>query len=89
MRKISLSKHARKCIEKLPPKQKRQVVECILALGKDIQPHDAKKLHGYEYYRVDSGEYRIIYYWDDAQVFVVLVGKRNDSDVYRRFRRMA
>jgi hypothetical protein len=32
-------------------------------------------------YRKDVGEYRIIYRFDDAIVYVLLIGKRNDDDV--------
>lgn len=40
-------------------------------------------------YRVDSGEYRIIYRFIPVEnlVEVVLVGKRNDDDVYKRLTR--
>lgn len=48
--------------------------------------HDAKKLIGYENYtRIDIGEHRIIYRYETKKdlVTVVLVGKRNDDEVYR------
>ena len=38
--------------------------------------------------RADIGEYRIIYYATNELVYVALVGKRNDDDVYKRFRRL-
>ncbi len=53
-------------------------------------PADYKKLTGYPgYYRVDSGEYRIVYRLDiDADlVEVILVGKRNDDEVYKQLKR--
>ena len=51
-------------------------------------PADSEQLSGYQgLYRVDSGEYRIIYrYFPDRDLIeVILVGKRND-DVYKRLK---
>ena len=49
---------------------------------------DVKKVSGSDYLRADSGEYRIIYELRGEVLFVWLVGKRNDDEVYRKFRRM-
>ena len=52
-------------------------------------PHDSKKLSNGDR-RVDVGEYRIIYRFDvDAQIIeVVLIGKRNDGEVYKQLKRI-
>jgi len=87
MHKIDITKAAGKFIKKLPPKQYRQVVSTILALRENPTPNDSKQLSGYtEYNRVDIGEYRIIYRFDSDIVYIALVGKRNDDDVYKRFK---
>jgi mRNA-degrading endonuclease RelE of RelBE toxin-antitoxin system len=41
-------------------------------------------------YRVDSGEYRIVYCFDPNAdlVEVILVGKRNDDEVYKQLKRL-
>ena len=88
MRKLKLYKRAKKFVDKLPPKQKRQVVGKAAGLTVDVQPADSKKLIDSDRFRVDIGEYRIVYWWDDALVHVVLIGKRNDSDVYRQLQRL-
>lgn len=91
MAKIDLKPKAKKFIESLPPKHKRQVKDNILSLQDNPHPHDLKKLQGYENYnRVDIGEYRIIYRYDDKKdmVTVVLVGKRNDDSIYRIAKRI-
>lgn len=83
---INIKPKVTKFIKSLPPKQKRQIKDCILALQKNPTPHDARPLIGYESYnRVDIGEYRIIYRYESAkdEVVVVLVGKRNDDEIYR------
>jgi mRNA interferase RelE/StbE len=40
--------------------------------------------------RVDSGEYRIVYRFDTNLdlVEVILVGKRNDDEVYKQLKRL-
>jgi mRNA interferase RelE/StbE len=86
MPSLDLKPKAKKFIESLPPKHKRQIKDGILALQNIPAPHDAKKLMGYENYnRIDIGEYRIIYRHDHKKdlITVVLVGKRNDDEVYR------
>lgn len=60
----------------------------IVALAEDSTPPDSKQLVGYApLRRTDSGEYRIVYYTNATTVYVVLVGKRNDADVYKKLRR--
>ena len=87
MHKIDITKAAGKFIQKLPPKQFRQVVSTILGLRENPAPHDSKQLTGYpEYKRVDIGEYRIIYRFDSDTVYIAIVGKRNDDEVYKRFK---
>ena len=51
-------------------------------------PSDAKMMKGSrQHRRADVGEYRIVYQVADGILLVDLVGKRNDDEVYRRFRR--
>ena len=87
MLKIDITKSAGKFIKKLPPKQFKQVVGTILGLRENPKPHDSKQLIGYpEYQRVDIGEYRIIYRFDTGTVYIATIGKRNDDEVYKRFK---
>lgn len=87
MHQIKLHKQAEKFISALPSKQQRQIATALISLQQNILPQDSKKLQGYDYYRVDCGEYRIIYNFDEAAVSVYIVGKRNDGDVYRKLQR--
>lgn len=87
MYKIDITKSAGKFLKKLPPKQYRQVVSTILSLRENPAPNDSKQLSGYaEYHRVDIGEYRIVYRFDDDTVYISVIGKRNDDEVYKRFK---
>ena len=71
----------------LQPNIAAQIAKKVLALNVDPLPADIKQLSGYSgYYRVDSGEYRIIYRFNPQEdlVEVILVGKRNDDEVYKK-----
>ncbi len=68
----------------LPPKHFKQVVSKALALASEPFPSDAKQLQGYDdLFRIDSGEYRIVYTVTETEVKLIIVGKRNDDEVYR------
>jgi mRNA interferase RelE/StbE len=87
MLKIDITKSVGKFIKNLPPKQFKQVVGTILGLRENPKPHDSKQLIGYpEYQRVDIGEYRIIYRANEETVYIAKIGKRNDDEVYKRFK---
>lgn len=88
IRKIDLSKRAGEYLSSLPSKQCKQNFMTILRLTKNPLPHDAKKLYGQDFlYRVDVGEYRIIYRFDNEIIYILLIGKRNDGDVYDQLQR--
>lgn len=89
MLKIDLSKRAQKFLQQLPPKQVRQLTTKILELRTHPEPIDSSKLKGYEHYRrADFGEYRIVYFVRDEVLMIVLVGKRNDDEIYRQLKRL-
>ncbi len=88
MLKIDITKSVGKFIKKLPQKQYRQVVSTMFNLRETPTPHDSKQLIEYpEYQRADIGEYRIIYRFDSEVLYIALVGKRNDDEVYRQFKK--
>lgn len=89
MLKIEISKRAVKFIRTLPAKQKRQITAKILDLRVNSDPHDSIRLKGYEQYRrTDVGEYRIIYFVRESVVLIILlIGKRNDDDIYKQLKR--
>jgi mRNA interferase RelE/StbE len=88
IRTIDISKAAGDFLLELPAKQCKQNFTAIMKLTKNPQPQDAKKLQGYkDLYRIDVGEYRIIYRFDDQTVYIALAGKRNDDDVYKKLKR--
>ena len=75
---------ARKSIKKLQPKFIKQIVFKIFTLQDNPFPQDYKQLKGYnKAYRVDQGEYRILYTVEDDKIRVFKIGKRNDDEVYK------
>lgn len=87
MRKLDIHKRAYKALQSLPPKHGRQVAERLNALCKDPIPPDAKQLHGYTFWRADVGEYRVIYTFTESSLTIIVLGKRNDSAVYKLLQR--
>lgn len=74
--------------KRYPAKIYRQIALKMFSLQFNPHPPDSKKI-GQDRYRVDSGEYRILYKIDEREkvVKVFLVGKRGDDEIYRRLRR--
>ncbi len=88
MHNLSLTKEAYDFIKGLDPKQFKQVMSKILSLLPEPIAADSSALKGYEdLHRVDQGEYRIVYKFDAKSVSILIVGKRNDDEVYRKLAR--
>ncbi len=78
-------------LQGLQPKIAAQIAKKVLSLNINPLPQDTKELIGYSgLYRVDSGEYRIVYrfYPKDDLIKIILVGKRNDDEVYKQLKRL-
>jgi len=87
-RNISLSKKAESFLSRIPKKHSAQVAKKVLALLENPRPEDSIKMKGSSFFRIDSGGYRIIYGFDPSCVYVYIIGKRNDGDVYRKAKRV-
>ncbi|NJP11587.1 MAG: type II toxin-antitoxin system RelE/ParE family toxin [Leptolyngbyaceae cyanobacterium RU_5_1] len=79
---LRLTKSAQKFLYKLQAKQFKQVATKIFSLPANPFPQDCKSLQGIEGYRVDQGEFRILYTVSETDVEVFRIGKRNDDEVY-------
>jgi mRNA interferase RelE/StbE len=86
---INLSRQSDKFLQKIPQKNARQIGMKIQALRAEPNPHDSILLKGKAslYRRADIGEYRIIYRVNAQTLEVVLIGKRNDDEVYKMIQR--
>ena len=81
---LQIDKSVIKTLDALPQKIFKQVVLKLFSLQANPHPQDGKKLKGYEGgYRVDRGEYRILYMIEGEKIRVFRIGKRNDAEVYR------
>lgn len=89
MLKLQISKEAQKFFDSLPPKQFRQIVRKVFELLEQPKPHDMKELKGYPFLRNDVGEYRLVYDIKGDTLRLILVGKRNDDEIYKQLRRKA
>lgn len=76
-----------KRMERLPPKHKRQVWERIGDLASNPRPHDHKKLKGLAGFRIDVGEYRVLYEVDDAARTVDVYDMMHRNEGYGKVRR--
>jgi mRNA interferase RelE/StbE len=88
MLKLNLTHAALDFLNDLPAKQFKQLVNATFALLKNPTPHDSQVLKGYSFRRIDCGEYRIIYQIEQDELQVILIGKRNDDDVYKKLKRL-
>lgn len=82
---LDFNKKAKKFLAQLPPKQKKQLAEKIQNLRLNPRPHDSKNLSGHppQILSTSSGEYRVIYSFDDVALRILIIGKRNDDAVYK------
>jgi mRNA interferase RelE/StbE len=88
IRLLDITKNVDDFLDKLPAKQFKQVYSTIIELRKNPTPHDSIKLQGSsDYHRVDVGEYRVIYKFDKDIVYIMTAGKRNDDEVYKKFKK--
>lgn len=85
MTALKITKSAAKFWDGLDAKQYKQVGKAIIGLLNDPKPHDSQVLKGArnDERRVDVGEYRIIYVIAEEKIEVLIIGKRNDDEVYR------
>ena len=85
MLQLNLTNDAASFVTNLEAKQARQVWNKIVSLMKEPRPNDSISM-GEGFYRTNIGEYRIIYRFEAHCLYVTVVGKRNDNEVYRKFK---
>jgi len=86
-RELDFSREAVKFLKKIPSKHARQVAKKIHELLGDPLPEDSIQMQNSPFHRVDSGEYRIIYEFDQTTVRIPVIGKGNDGEVYKKAKR--
>lgn len=89
MLKIDPSRQARRFLKRVHPKHGDRIARKIAELRENPNPPDSKQLKGKaaDFQRAVIGDYRIVYRVEGETLRVFLIGKRGDSDVYRRLGR--
>lgn len=80
-----------KDVQRLEAKIFRQVVMRILGLTRDPRPHDSEQIQGFrdpgglgrKGFRLDQGEYRVLYLIHDTRKKVTIFRVAHRRDVYR------
>lgn len=81
---VVLTKKAERQIKKLPPGIRSHLAACLSAIASDPRPQGCKKLTDSPYYRVRTGDIRIVYDIDDAQSRVAILLVADRKDVYKK-----
>jgi mRNA interferase RelE/StbE len=86
---LKITNQALKAAKKLDAKQFRQVLTAVLGLLDEPEPHDSQALRGAKNgeRRIDIGEYRVIYSRGGETVEILVIGPRNDDEVYKIWER--
>jgi mRNA interferase RelE/StbE len=86
---LDLTRQAIDFVDRLQPKQQRQIGERLTQLANDPNSLPTEQLKGYApWRRLKSGEFRIVYEVDGNTLKIHLIGKRNDDDIYRALQRI-
>jgi len=80
---VMILRPAKKSLQHFHPKIRRQIYDKLQLLQGNPRPQDVKSLRGDIGYRVDSGEYRILYDINDAAKMVIVRVVKHRKDVYR------
>lgn len=85
MLEIKILKQATKLLKKAHPKHAKQIERKLFELQQNPFPHDSIQLKGQhsKLHRTDIGEYRVIYFVKENNLFISIIGKRNDGEVYK------
>ena len=79
--KVQLKRSVVKTLKSLPQKEVKKIAKKIDSLEQNPVPKDSKKLKGEkDLYRVRVGDYRILYFFQNSNltVLVIRIGHRKD-----------
>lgn len=82
---VEIVSKAEKEYLKLPQSVRSRFHEIIFSLEKDPRPFGSKKLRETDYYRIRSGDYRIIYSVDDKSRVIKILSVGHRKEIYRSF----
>lgn len=84
MYKIILTKAVEKQLKKIPKKDQLKITDKLQSLSSNSKPSEVKPLKGKlaPYYRIRSGDYRVIYAIEDDKLVVLIIKIAHRKDVY-------
>ncbi|OGW62700.1 MAG: hypothetical protein A2638_00235 [Nitrospirae bacterium RIFCSPHIGHO2_01_FULL_66_17] len=80
---VFLKRTAKRELEELPRRAHDKIVDQLLSLRDHPQPAGADKLHGREGYRLQIGEYLVLYVISNRERTVEIVSVAHRKAVYR------
>ena len=80
---IEIVQKAEKEYLKLPQTVKRRIQKLILSLEMEPRPIGAKKLKETTYYRIRTGDFRIVYSIDDKARLIKILSVGHRREIYR------
>ncbi len=82
---VEIVSKAEKEYLRLPQSVNNRFQEIIFSLEKDPRPFSSKKLRETDYYRIRSGDYRIVYSVDDKSRLIKILSIGHRKEIYRSF----
>lgn len=82
---VEIASTAERSLKKIPKEDRIKIVEKIDALSEDPMPAGSIKLQGHKpsFYRIRSGDYRVIYTIKNDLLIVLVVEIGHRREVYR------
>lgn len=89
MLRLNLSKDAARFIAAIDRKHAGQIFLRIIGLMENPRAQDVRDLKGTDTacWRADVGEFRVIFTVEGDELRVILIGKRNDDEIYKTMSR--
>lgn len=80
---VLIKRSAEKALDDLPERIRARITTRLLNLEENPRPYRSKKLLGQNAYRIQVGEYRVLYTIDDSDKLVTIMDVGHRRDVYR------
>jgi mRNA interferase RelE/StbE len=82
--RVEFKPKAARFLERMPEPDRSRTLQRIEDLEKSPRPAGSKKMKGTDYYRLRSGDYRVIYRINDDVLVVLVVRVGHRKEVYRK-----
>ena len=86
---IEFSNQAEAFLKSIPHKHAQQILTRIVKFANNQNDVPSELLVGYApRKRIKSGEYRVVISVEDNDLFIELIGNRNDDEIYKQLKRL-